>query len=156
MAVNITFTPVKADGTLDTTVITLSGNKLPTNVEVQDSTTSISYNTALGQFVDFPIALKRKIMMKWDILSDAAIDSLYFDGLLSREKTNKRRFFKIAVSGDAELKKKLESISSDGIYYLGTPVNAKELANNKSSTYYSLELHFIQTAPYQLGYIPGA
>lgn len=156
MAVSIKFTPIKKDGTSDSTIITLTGSLLPTNVESQDNTTSISYNTVLGDFVDFPIALKRKVMMTWDILSDTQVDTLYYNGLLARVKANKRRFFKIDVlptSGDTkaiELAKKIQSISANGIFYLGTPVSFKRIGENGGVTFYSGELHFIQVTGYTL------
>lgn len=151
MAIKITFTPIKSDGTPDTThKVEITGNSLPTSFDVQDNTTSISYNTVLGDFVDFPIALKRKVILKWDILSDTQIDALYFNGLLNAEKINNRRFYKIAVSGDAALQRKLESISADGVYYLGTPVECNRLGENGSAAYYSIELHFIQVIAYSL------
>lgn len=151
MAVKFTFTPIKADGTSDTSHrVEITGDALPTTADIQDNTTSISYNTVLGDFVDFPIALKRKLILKWDILSDTQIDALYYDGLLLAEKTNKRRFYRISITGDSELNKKMEALSTDSIYYLGTPVEWSRIAENGSTTYYSGELHFIQVIAYSL------
>lgn len=130
--------------------VTLSAELLPTTVDSQDNTTSISYNTVIGDFVDFPIALKRKVIMKWDILSDEQVDTLYYDGLLNIVKTNKRRFFEIVVTGNTELNKKIHSISNNGIFYLGTPVEFSRLSENNGTTFWSGELHFIQQTAYAL------
>lgn len=152
---SITFTPIKRDGSLDTTVITITGKGMPTGADVEDNTTSISYNTVLGDFIDNPIALKRKLILKWDILDDSLINQLYFNGLLEREKTNKRRFYKIEVTGNSELAAKIQSISTDGIFYMGTPVRTTYLGEMGNTKFWSIEIHFIQKSPYALGGIPG-
>lgn len=149
MATQIKFLGVKADNTRSGQV-TLSADLLPTTVDVQDNTTSISYNTVLGDFVDFPIAIKRKVVMKFDILSDSQVDALYFDGLLNIVKTNKRRFFEVQVTGDNELAKKIHSVSSNRVFYLGTPVEFSRLGETDGITYYSGEIHLIQVTAYSL------
>lgn len=150
MSTTIKFEGIMRDKSAGTGSISITEDLLPTTVDTDDNTTSISYNTVLGDFVDFPIALKRKVIMKWDILSDSQLDTLYYNGILSAIKSNGSRFFKITVTGNDELKKKIESVNNDGIFYVGTPVKFSRLSENNNITYWSGELHFIQVSPYTL------
>lgn len=124
--------------------ISISGKALPSSVSIQDNTTSISYNTALGEFIDLPIALKRKLELKWDILSGSQVNALYYTGLLTLIKSARSRYFRITTSGSNDIVNKLQAIGSSNIFYLGTPVTFNRIGENGTTTYYSGELHFIQ------------
>ena len=162
MAISIKFTPVNKDGTLDQYPITLTDALLPTDATPEPHIISgPSYETVLGDFVGYIIGTKRKIILKWKILLDSQIDAIFYDGLMAAMDRTKTNYYKIEVlyeqgnTKGAELKKKFEATSADGIFYLGDKPVVERLHEYTITTAYSLELHFIQKNSHKINSIQG-
>lgn len=162
MAISIKITPVNKDGTLDQYPITLTGALMPETCTPEPHIINgPSYRTVLGDFIGFPIGTERKLIFKWKILLDSQIDYIYYDGIEAAMDRTKTSFYKIEVlyeqgnTKGAELKKKLEATSSDGIFYLGDKPLIDRLFEYNTTTAYSLELHFIQKNSHKINSIQG-
>lgn len=111
----------------------------PTSVTPSDNLVSKSWNNMWGEFIDIPVNLKTKIIWKFDVISEADMNTLY--GSLIRNKITqyKNRFFYINsyFPGVGFIR---------GKYYLGTPTSFNSLygIGDGSVKYFSGEIHWIE------------
>ena len=161
MSTQIKLTPQKKDGTLDSQhAIVLSGSRLPQKYSFHDGIPGIYYRTVLGKFVGRYCNIQRDMSFQWDILSDADYDYIMSDGILAAILRNSWAQFKIEIlpaTGNAKtdtLRKKINTISSDGIVYFGTDnMQAEYVSENSGSCYWTLKFTLTQVTPHILNQI---
>lgn len=107
----------------------------PTGYSNDDNFISLSFNTINGTFRDKLIALKKKIIWKFDAISETDLEAMYYDGILQTITDNKNRFFYIETDS---------KIMKTGLYYLGTPSQFSWLGESGGISWYTGELHWIE------------
>ena len=127
------------DGTDSTKNISIP--QYPTGYSAEDELISVSFNAINGHFNDRLINYKKKLIWKFDAISEDSLNTMYYgiDGIIGKIKAKKSRFFNITSN--------IPSMPS-GKYYLGTPSSFQYIGQtgtgNNVTRQYSGELHWIE------------